>query len=145
MLNKKARIKKHIHKKLSNKMKLYFVFSVIMVGIVVYEVIKTGFNPFLALGIRWIGLIGWYYLSRMFKIYRHIKDQIITSRVDRIGWIILWIYMVFSFLRRYLIGLLVPASMVFTITFSLVAGIMIGRFFGMRGTIMKILRKQEIV
>ena len=145
MPNKKARMKRHINKKLSNRMKLYFAFSIIMIAIVIYEIFKTGFNPFLALGIRFIWMIGWYYLSRMFQIYRHIEDQIVTSRVDRIGWVILWVYMVFSLLRRYLIGLFVPASMVFVITFSLVAGIMIGRFFGMRGTIRKILKKQEIV
>jgi hypothetical protein len=49
MPNKKARIKRHVHKRLSNKMKLYFAFSIIMIGIVVYEVITTGVNPFLAL------------------------------------------------------------------------------------------------
>ena len=145
MKTKRERIKKHIHYKLAKRIKIYFAISVIMIGIVAYELIITKFNPFLALGLRWIGLIVWYYLSRMFKIYWHIEDQIITSRVDRIGWIILWIYMAFSFLRHYLIGLFVQAPLVFVVTFSLVAGIMIGRFLGMRDTIRKILRKQEIL
>jgi len=145
MTDKKARIKKHIHKKLSKKMKIYFVFSLIMIGIVVYEIITTGLNPLLALGIRWIGLIAWFFMSRMFQIYRHIEEQVVTSRVDKIGWIILWIYIIFSFSRRYLVGLFFEHSLVFVITFSLVAGIMIGRFLWMRDTIIKILKKQEII
>ena len=145
MKTKREHIKKHIHYKLANRIKIYFAISIIMIGVVVYEVITTWFNPFLALGLRGIGLIAWYYLSRMFKIYWHIEDKIITSRVDRIWWIILWVYMAFSFLRHYLIGLFVQAPLVFVVTFSLVAGIMIGRFFWMRDTIIKILKKQEIL
>lgn len=58
METKREHIKKYIHKKLSNKIRLYFAFSIIMIGIVVYEVIITGFNPFLALGLRGLGIIG---------------------------------------------------------------------------------------
>jgi hypothetical protein len=53
--------------------------------------------------------------------------------------------MVFSILRHYLIGLFIETPLVFVVTFSIVAGIMIGRFLGMRDTIMKILKKQKIV
>lgn len=145
MEEKRDHIKKYVHQKLSKKMKIYFLFSLIMIGIVIYEVIVTKFNPFLALGIRAIGLIGWFFISRMFQIYWHKDEQVVTSRIDRIGWIILWIYLVFSFWRHFLIGLIVPSPLVFVVTFSLVAGIMIGRFIGMWDTIMKILKKQKIV
>ena len=141
----KARIKRHIHYKLARRIKLYFFISIVMVGVVVYEVIATGLSPFIAL---WLGILGIFIgslFARMFKVYRDRKEMMITSRMDQIGGILLWVYLMFSVARHFIISHYVQASFVFAITFAIVAGVMIGRFLGMRKSILKILKKQEII
>lgn len=145
MPTKRAHIKRHVHHKLARRIKLYLFISLAMIGIVVYEVITTGLNPFIALGLGIGGIVIGFFLSRMFQIFWDKKEQIITSRIDKIGWILLWLYMVFSLSRHFLISYFVQASFVSAITFSIVAGVMIGRFLGIRKTVMRILRKQEII
>lgn len=145
MKTKRAHIKKYIHPKLAKRIKIYFFISALMLGIVIYEILTTQVNPFIAIGIFLGGIIVWFFMARMFQIFWDKKEQLITSRIDTIGWIILWVYMVFSFSRHYLISLFVKAPLVFVITFSLVGWIMIGRFFGMRETVIKILKKQWIL
>ena len=144
MKSKNAHIKKHVHHKLAKRMKIYFFISAIMVGIVVYEVIITWLNPLLALGLAVLGGIIGFFVSRMFHIFWDEKEQVITSRIDQIGGIILWIYLIFSFARHYLIGLFVATPLVFVVTFALVGWIMVGRFLGMRSKILKVFKGQKI-
>lgn len=145
MHDKKVSTKKHIHPKLSKKVKIYFVNSIIMIGIATYETIMTKTNPLLAIGIGCIWILIWLFIARSYQIFWHTKEKIITSRIDSIWRIILWIYTAFSLSKRIIIGFFVPNSSVIAITFALVSGIMIWRFLGTRDTIINILKKQKIL
>lgn len=145
MLRQKDYIKKHIDLILIRRMKIYFFIAIFMIAIMIYEIIATWFNPLIALSIFLLGILVWFFISRMFKIFWNKKEQVISSRIDVIWWIILCIYIYFSFSRYYLIGLFVQSPLVFVVTFSSIAWVMLGRFLAMRRSIIQILRKQEII
>lgn len=65
-------------------MKIYFFISVIMIGIVVYELVITDINPLIVVGI-FLASIGFGFLmSRMFHISWNEDEQVVTSRIDKI-------------------------------------------------------------
>ena len=81
----------------------------------------------------------------MFKIFRHPDEQLVTSRIDRLGWVILSCYILFAFARHYLLDEFIKNSFVIVVTFAIIAGIMIGRFLGMRRSIYKTLKQQDLI
>lgn len=143
---KKSRetFKKHVDKKLSSRMKIYFFISIIMIWIVVYELAITAINPLIVVGI-FLGSIGFGFLmSRMFHISWNADEQVITSRIDKFGGFVLAVYLVFSLARYFLLESYVRHSWVTIITFTTISGVMVGRFLGMRRKIFSVIKEQEL-
>lgn len=145
MSSKKALFKKHVDTKLSKRMKIYFLISLIMLGIVVYEVISTWYNHWYALCLFLVSIILWFFVSRMFHIFWNPDDQVVTSRIDRFGGVVLWIYVIFSFSRQYFLNTFVEHAYIMVITFAIVSGMMIWRFLGMKSRVLSTLKKQDII
>ena len=74
--------KKHLDKKLRRRMIMYFIMSVIILGVVIYEFIITSISRRLALVAIAVGLGIGLLTHRMFKIYRHEDEAKIMSRID---------------------------------------------------------------
>jgi F0F1-type ATP synthase assembly protein I len=145
MQRHKKKFQQHVHHKLSQRMKIYFFISLIMIGVVIYEIVITWYNPLFALWFELLGIIIGIGVARMFHISWNEEEQVVVSRIDQFGGIILWFYLVFSLARHYLISMFISNSFVFVVTFALVSGIMIGRFIGMRNNIFKILKDNDII
>jgi uncharacterized protein (DUF697 family) len=141
-------LRKHVHhidKKLKFRVRLYSLISLVMLGIVLYEIfIKIIPLPFAAIGI-FIGLFLGIISARMYHLSWDKDAKKIVSRLDVIGIIILVFYMAFVIVRSKLIGYFVAAPMVGAVGFSITAGIMIGRVIGTRNAIMEILKEREII
>ncbi len=144
MKNSRETFKQHVDKKLSSRMKIYFFISVIMIGIVVYELVITDINPLIVVGI-FLASIGFGFLmSRMFHISWNEDEQVVTSRIDKIWGIVLAIYIVFSLSRHFLLESYVRNSWITIITFTTISGVMVGRFLGMRRKIFSVIKEQEL-
>jgi hypothetical protein len=136
---------RHIDKKLRFKVRLYSLISLVMLGIVLYEIfIKILPLYFAAFGI-FIGLFLGIISARMYHLSWNHDAKKIVSRLDVIGIIILVFYMGFVIIRSRLIGYFVAAPMVGAVGFSTTAGIMIGRVIGTRNAIIEILKEREII
>lgn len=135
----------HIDKKLKFRLRLYALISLIMLGIVIYEIfIKILPTEFAAVGI-FIGLFIGVITARMRHLSWDKDAKKIVSRLDVVGIIILVFYMGFVFLRSRLIGIFVQGPVVGAVGFSITAGVMFGRIVGTRNAIMEILREREII
>lgn len=141
-------LRKHIHhidKKLRFRLRLYSIISLVMLGIVLYEIlIKILPLEFAVVGI-FIGLFLGIISARMYHLSWSKDAQKIVSRLDVIGIIILVIYIAFVIVRSRLIAYFVAAPMVGAVGFSITAGIMIGRVIGTRNAIIEILEEREII
>jgi uncharacterized protein (DUF697 family) len=137
---------RHIDKKLRFRVRLYSLISLVMLGIVLYEIlfIKILPLPFAILGI-FIGLFLGIISARMFHLSWDKDAKKIVSRLDIVGILILVLYMAFVFVRGRLIGYFVAAPMVGAVGFAITAGMMIGRVIGTRNAIIEILKEREII
>ena len=135
----------HIDKKLKFRLRLYSIISLVMLGIVLYEIfIKILPLPFAVAGIC-IGLFLGIISARMYNLSWNHDAKKIVSRLDIVGIIILVCYITFVIIRSRLIGYFVAAPMVGAVSFSITAGIMIGRVVGTRNAIIEILRERELI
>lgn len=146
--NRQARrqlAKKHVDKKLIQRLLMYFIMSLAILGFVIYEIVISSIYRWIA----GIAIIIWFWLGllthRMFLIYRHEDDQKVLSRVDRLWGTILIIYILFSIFRKQIIGYFFHGPAILAVTMALVFGLMLGRVIGMRNKIIKILKKQDIL
>ena len=148
MLKSQRSLRKHTHhidKKLKFRLRLYSIISLVMLGIVLYEIfIKIIPLPFAVVGI-FIGLFLGIISARMYHLAWSKDAKKIVSRLDTVGIIILVCYIAFVIVRSKLIGYFVAAPIVGAVSFSITAGIMIGRVIGTRNAIIEILKEREII
>jgi hypothetical protein len=136
---------RHIDKKLKFRVRLYSLISLVMLGIVLYEIfIKILPLSFAIAGI-FLGLFLGIISARMYRLSWSKDAKKIVSRLDTVGIVILVCYMAFVIVRSKLIGYFVAAPMVGAVGFSITAGIMIGRLIGTRNAIMEILKDRELI
>jgi hypothetical protein len=135
----------HLDKKLRFRVRLYALISLVMLGIVLYEIfIKILPVEFAVVGV-FIGLFLGIISARIYHLSWNHDAKKIVSRLDIVGTIILVLYILFAVVRSRLIGIFVAAPMVGAVGFSITAGIMIGRVVGTRNAIMEILKEREII
>lgn len=135
--------KRSLDRKLRRRLWLYAVIFMIMLGIVIVDLILGRIGSWLAL----LGLAGGLLLglavSRMFLVSWDTSTSQVTSRVDRLGAVIIVFYIAFSVLRRWLFGHWLPDSVLPDFTFSVIAGVMLGRAFGLEIDIQQVLARQR--
>jgi hypothetical protein len=135
----------HVDKKLRFRLRLYALISLVMLGIVLYEIfIKILPLEFAAVGIL-VGLLVGIVTARRYHLSWDKDAKKIVSRLDLVGIIILVLYIGFVIIRSRLIGIFVQGPVVGAVGFSITAGVMIGRVVGTRNAIIEILRKREII
>jgi hypothetical protein len=141
-------LKKHTHhldKKLQRRLYLYFGISVILLGILVFNILRGTLRlDYGILGLLTgvgIGII----TSRMFHTSWNKDAKKIVSRLDTFGGGILLLYIVFEILKEPIVGYFTHGTQVGTVGFAILAGIMFGRVVGTRGKIIEILEERNII
>jgi hypothetical protein len=116
-----------------------------MFGIVFYEIfINILPLEFAVVGIL-VGLVVGIISARRYHLSWDHDAKKIVSRLDLIGIIILVLYIGFVIVRSKLIGIFVQGPVVGAVSFSITAGVIIGRVVGTRNAIIEILREREII
>lgn len=140
--------RKHLHhldKKLRFRLRIYFIISVIMVGVVMFEVLSEK----VSLSIASMGLVLGVFVgvaaARMFLLSWHKDAKKVISRLDIVGGTILILYIIFAIFRGKIISHFVQGSQVTGTSLAVVAGIMIGRVFGTGQKIISILKEQDLL
>jgi len=134
--------KKHIDRKLIFRIRIFYVIGIILTGLMLYDVLEGIIGVELSLGGFLLGLFLGFIATRMFIIHWHEESAKVVSRFDTFGIIIMLFYMAFSVSRAWLFGHWIHGSILTAFTYSILAGIMIGRIVGMRLKIKNILSKQ---
>lgn len=141
---KEHHLKKHIDRKLFTRLKIFFVIVIVLSALIIYDISEGILGINLAFLGYILGLIMGFIASRMFLISWHKESAKVVSRLDAIGIVILLLYIVFALSRRWIFGHWLTGSALTAFTFSILAGIMLGRFLGMRLNIRKVLSDRGI-
>ncbi|MGB8217763.1 MAG: hypothetical protein WCE94_10730 [Candidatus Methanoperedens sp.] len=134
--------KKHIDRKLIFRIRIFYVIGIILTGLMLYDVLEGIIGIELSLGGFLLGLFIGFIATRMFIIHWHEERAKVVSRLDTIGIIIMLFYVAFSVSRAWFFGHWIHGSVLTAFTYSILAGIMIGRIAGMRIKIKNILSEQ---
>lgn len=87
-----------IHGRIIFQVRLLLAISLIMLGVIIYEIIRYGLNPFISLGIGIVAfLFGFFVFSKMNKPeWDEEKEIIATARMDILAFVILALYIGFE-------------------------------------------------
>lgn len=138
-------LRQHIHKKLIFRLRLFLVIFIIMLGIIIYELAigySNVFTVFITLLLSYgLGFLG----SRRMKIFWNVETSKVMKRMDTIGIFILITYLAFAIARRSILVHWFQGKELSVVLLSIAAGLMLGRFMGIRWRIKKVLKKEKII
>jgi len=109
-----------------------------------YNVLEGIIGIEIALGGFLLGLFLGFIATRMFIIHWYEERAKVVSRFDSIGIFVMLLYVAFSASRTWLFGHWIHGSVLTAFSYSILAGVMIGRIAGMRLKIKNILSEQSI-
>jgi len=137
--------KRHIDRKLIFRIRIFYVIGIIMTGLMLYDILGGMIGFELSLGGFLLGLFLGFIATRMFIIHWHDEKAKVVSRFDTIGIFVMLLYVAFSASRTWFFGHWIHGSVLTAFTYSILAGVMIGRIVGMRLKIKNILSEQFIM
>jgi hypothetical protein len=134
----------HIDPKLRFRLRIYFAIAAVLVCIVIYNIIKGDIDFFSAVGAYVVGAVIGIFTSRMFHISWDKNAKKVVSRLDIFGGVVLAAYILFEIEREHFVSLFIHGPTVAAVSFTVLAGVMIGRVLGTRGRIRTILKDQRV-
>lgn len=142
-MDKQHTARKHIHKRLLMQLSIFALVTVVMFGIVVFDILTSVLSLSLAIVGIGIGLIVGFILGRMYIIRWHEESEKVIVSMDKTSIIIIILYIAFRVFEKSLFSPYINSTMLGAFTFSVLAGIMFGRFFSMGTKTKKVLTEQK--
>lgn len=137
--------KNFVERKLLIRLKLFFVVFALLVIVIFIEVSRGHFTSSTAMGAIMLGLlIGGIFVRRK-RIYWEEETSRVIARMDRIGVILLVLYVSLIAFRHFLLDRWIPGTQLIGFGFSITAGAMLGRLLSMRSQIRQILKEKNII
>lgn len=134
----------HLDKRLRLRLRIYFIIAIVMLGIVFYDFVIGKIGPSLSfLGIL-IGIGVGIISARMYHISWNHSASKVVGKLDLFGGFILVLYIMFELGKEKIVAYFVQGPTVGALSFSILAGAMIGRVLGTRGRILDVLKEQKI-
>lgn len=138
-------LKDKVHKRLRIRLTIYFVISVLILGVSVFHIIKDGASFILSsIGLVSGVIIGTVF-SRIQKISWDKKASHVIAVYDGVGIFFLALYILFEIFRNQIVGEFISGPSVVAVSFALFSGLMYGRVIGTKGKIDEIFRQQGII
>jgi len=136
--------KEHVHPSLKRRIKIFMVIGAIMLAVMATDIVQGTLSIELALISIVLGGIVGFVTSRIFHLSWSHDGNRVVGRIDTVGWAVLALYIAFEIGRSFFFQEWVPASAT-AVTFAFVASALITRVLGLRGRIIEILKKEQIV
>lgn len=137
--------KDFVERKLLLRLKLFFgVFALLIVAIC-YEVTRQHLAGASAIGAIMLGMMIGAIFVRRKRIYWEEETSRVIARMDRIGVVLLVLYILIAIVRHFLLEHWIHGNQLVGFSFSLAAGTMLGRLLTMRSQIRQILKEKKII
>lgn len=143
--NRKRLPKQHIDKKLIFRLRMFLLILLVMCGIVIYDVVTEVIGWLLVLTGISVGAVLGYTVGYLSEVRWHEETSKVIGRMDKIGGVALALYMLFSISRRWIFGHWIHGPALTAFSFSIVLGVMLGRFLSTRIKIARILKNEGLL
>jgi|tagenome__1003787_1003787.scaffolds.fasta_scaffold19113393_1 uncharacterized membrane protein len=141
--NKHAR--QFVERKLIIRLRIFFVILVLLLCIIVYEMSNNYLPSSQATLAFFSGILIGAVFTRRKKIFWEEETSRVIARMDRIGIVLLIIYIVYVIFRHEWLAHLFYGHQLTALSFTLTAGTMTGRVLSMRTQIRQVLKSQKIL
>lgn len=141
----RAIAKQYVDKKLIFRVRLFFIVFVTLIGIVVFEIAEGQGDIFFTVISFIIGILVGVVAGRMLTIKWHDDANKIVGSVDRLGVFFIILYLIFSLLKRAVLGQWFHGEELTILSLSIIAGIMFGRMLSALRSIRKILHHKKLL
>lgn len=136
---------KHLHGRILYQLIIFLVVSVILFGFVGYDALQGTIQLEWVIGGVVIGLVVGWISGRMFTLKWHPDTQKVIMGMDRLGILLLVLYILFRYFGTQFLGHFLHGPTLTAFSFSLLGGIMVGRFISMIKSIQRILKEQKVI
>lgn len=142
-LSKRREVTRFVQRKLLFRLRrLAFIF-IIITGILIYEIFHNYIAGYLALvGFETGIIIGLLVAKRMHKISWDIDTNKAITKMDKLGIVILIMYLLFAVSRRWIFGHWLQGNTLSAFCLSVAAGGMLGRLYSTRQKIRSVLKQE---
>ncbi len=141
--NKKHITRKHVCKKLRKRLKIFFIIIFIILGISAHKIFRGDVSFPLAIFSLSIGTAIGLIAGRMFKTLWHEEEQQVVTKLDRMGTVILVIYIGIEIGKKWIFGHWLNGNELNAFALIFLAGLLIGRLFAMIKGIRKVLIEEK--
>jgi hypothetical protein len=143
--HKDTHIKEFVEKKLLMRLRIFFFIIFILFDCIILEISLNNINPLLSLAAVCGGMICGLFFVRRKRIFWHEETNSVIARMDKIGIIILIVYIVFVVVRHWLLEHWLHGHQLTAFSLSFATGSMIGRVWSIRRLIRRHLKQQKII
>jgi hypothetical protein len=143
--HKNNQLKQYVQKKLIVRLRIFVVLFFILFSVLCYEIGMGYISFLLSFSALLVGAASGLFFVRRKKIYWEEESARVIWRMDKIGVVLLIIYILFAILRHWLLHAWLEGNMLTAFTISFATGAMMARVWSMRRKILKVLKEQDII
>lgn len=124
---------------------VFIAVTIILSTIVTADMLHEQMNPLWVIGSLIVGLAAGIAAGRIFTIKWHEDTQKVILALDKMSILLIVGYVVFRYISDQFLAHILHGQELTVITFTLLDGIMIGRFVGMGKGVIRVLKQQKIL
>lgn len=136
--------KRYVHPKLRRSLRIYFIVSLIVLILVIYDMFRDHANPLLVLLGLIVGIIVGKMFTRIYKITWDDKGGNVIQNMDIYGIVLIIFYIAFDLSREHLVEIFIHGGSVASVSLALLAGAFYGRVLGSIKVIRRVIKDEKV-
>ena len=142
-LSSRKEVTKFVHRKLLFRLRRLTLFFLIIIGIIIYELVTYDVAAIIpVLGFFSGVILGLLINHRMHKISWNAEASKAVTKMDRLGIIILVLYLLFAVFRTWIFSYWLHGYTLTVFSLSFAAGGILGRLYSTRQKIRQVLKEE---
>lgn len=130
-------------RKLRFRLGLFLVIGIGLLGLICWDVFQAVLPWWMAIAAVGIGYAIGVVFGRSMKVRWDAERERIVTQLDIVGILVIAIYVVLAIFRNWLLDQWLTGVTLTAVTFAVAAGVLIGRYFGVRHRIRRLIEHSE--
>ncbi len=139
------KLRTHVHKRVLVQLVIFSLVSLGLLVAVSYDAIAGQIGLGLVATGLVVGLVVGYFVGKIFKLKWHEDTRKVIMSLDRMGFVLIGLYIAFRIFGEQLLGHYVAGATLTALTFAFLAGLLFGRLISVWSGVSRILKEQGII